>query len=325
MQVRKVRKDEFEKLISLMDLAFNMKDSGGFINLLPKLYYKDNSNMLHYGIYEDDKLVASVGLYTMDLISKYGKLKAGCIGAVSTHPDYRNKGYFTILLKKMIQVSKKKKYDLLFLGGNRYRYGHFGFENGGRKLILCLSKRTLKELNPQEYKVIKLERNNIDDIKACLSLYNKAPQRINRTVNNFYDHLLSWQCVPYVVKVNDEVVGYYCLKDENLIYEFIYKKGYKDTMLASCLLDNKEVYIQTSMALYNKDTLNKVDWFRVEHCEMFLVNNWVNVAKYLNFNDKYKDDFKKLSPKEKIRVALGNDAFNSKYGQDIFIFTNDQG
>jgi predicted acetyltransferase len=50
--------------------------------------------MIHYGVFENGKMVASVGLYFMTFVSKYGTLKAGCVGAVSTHPDYRKKGYF---------------------------------------------------------------------------------------------------------------------------------------------------------------------------------------------------------------------------------------
>ena len=324
-KIKQVFKNEFNDLMNLMNLSFDLKNDDKFEHLLPKLYYKDNKHMVHYGLYEDNKLVASIGLYEMTLISKYSTLKAGCIGAVSTHPDYRLKGYFKYLLKKVISYSKSKKYDLLFLGGNRYRYGHFGFENGGRKLVLCLSSRTKKELNPLNYNVYPLKEDNQNDLKECLKLYNKQPQRINRNINNFYKHLLSWNTIPYVVKVNDNVVGYYCLKNEELVYELVYKKGYKDTLFDSCLLDKKEIHILTSMDEFNKDTLKKVDWFRAEHNEMFLVFNWDNVAKYLNFRKNYQDEFNKLSNKEKILYGLGNDTCDSKFGNSMYIFVNDQG
>lgn len=325
MKIKKVTKNEFNVLMELMNVSFDMHGEREFENLLPKLYFKDNDKMFHYGAYEDDKLVASIGLYEMEMVSNYGSLKVGCIGAVSTHPDYRKKGYFTILMKKIVSYAKKKAYDLLFLGGNRYRYGHFGFENAGRKLVVCLSSRTKKELKPKEYSISLLTKDNQKDIIECLKLYNKQPQRMVRTVDNFYNHLISWNCKPYVVKVNNKIIGYYCLVDDVNIYEFVYKKGYKDTLLDSCLLDKKEVYVATSMKEYNEDTLRKVDWFRVEHNEMHLVFNWDNVAKYLNFKEGYQKEFLKLTSKEKIRVGLGNDAFESKYGESLFIFTCDQG
>ena len=143
MEIRKVKYEEYEELIALMNLSFNMQGDDKFEHLLPKLYYKDNKEMQHYAIFLDNKMVASIGLYKMTFINKKKVLNVGCIGAVSTHPDYRQNGYFTILMKKVIFEAKKLKYDLLFLGGNRTRYSHFNFENAGRKLILNVSQRSL--------------------------------------------------------------------------------------------------------------------------------------------------------------------------------------
>lgn len=326
MLYKKVSKNEYEDLIKLMDTAFNMQGDQKFERLLPKLYFKENKDMIHYGAYEDGKLVASIGLYKMTMVSKYSSIKVGCVGAVSTHPDYRLKGYFKELMKRILKTAKKDNYDLLFLGGNRVRYGRFGFENAGRKFVFNISQRTKHRLKPESFEVIKLNKDDHKEIEICLSLYNKSSQRMLRTKENFYNHVISWNCVPYIVKVNDEIIGYYGLKDDSLIYEFIYKKGHKDTVLAACLLDKKEVSIQTSMNELTKDMLRKIDWYRVEYNEMFNVLNWDNVAKYLNFNESYKEDFKRLNKKERIIVGLGSEISESKYGyESIFTFPCDQG
>ena len=326
MLYKKVSKNEYEELIELMNTAFNMQGDQKFEKLLPKLYFKDNKDMIHYGAYEDGKLVASIGLYKMTMVSKYSTLNVGCIGAVSTHPNYRLKGYFKELMKRTIKEAKKQKCDLLFLGGNRLRYGRFGFENAGRKFVFNISSRTKHRLKPKEFEVIKLDKDDERSIDACLSLYNKSSQKMLRTKENFYNHIISWNCVPYVVKVDNEIIGYYGLKDDTFIYELIYKKGYKDTVLAACLSDKKEVSIQTSMNELTKDILHKIDWYKVEHNEMFNVLNWDNVAKYLNFKEGYKEDFKKLSKKERIIIGLGSEISESKYGyESIFTFPCDQG
>ncbi len=326
MKIKKVSQNEFANLMELMNTAFQMQGEEKFEHILPKFYFKDNKEMIHYGVYEENKLVASIGLYPMTLKSSYGSLNVACVGAVSTHPDYRLKGYFKILMKKILQIAKNKKYDLLFLGGNRYRYGHYGFENAGRKLVVCLSKRTKKELKPFPYQVERLSENNKEAIKECLKMYNRQPQHILRNVDNFYQHLISWNCVPYLVKVDGKIVGYYSIKGNDHVYEMAYKRKYKDSVLDGCLLDKNEVYIQTSMKEYNEDILHKIDWFRVEHNEMYKVLNWENVAKYLHFKEDYFKTFQSLNAKEKIRQGLGNDAFESKFGEEsIFIFPCDQG
>lgn len=327
MKIRLVKKEEFNELMDLMNVSFNFtKAEDKFEKILPKLYFKDNNEMIHYGVFEDDKLVASIGLYFMNFIGKYHTLKVGCVGAVSTHPDYRLKGYFKSLMKKIISYGKRHNFDLLFLGGNRVRYNYFGFENAGRRLIFNVTKRTKNRLKAFDYAVEKLQKDSVEDIQDCLSMYNKQDQHVNRTLDNFYNHLLSWSCVPYIVKVNGVTVGYFCKNGEDNIFELVYKKGYLDTVLAACLADKNEINIQLPYSEYNKSLLNKVDWYRVENNEMHLVLNWDNVAKYMNFKEGYQESFNKLTKKEKIRFGLGCDEFPSKYSNfDLFIYSCDQG
>ena len=82
-------------------------------------------------------------------------------------------------------------YDLLFLGGNRLRYGRFGFENAGRKFVFNISQRTKHRLKPESFEVIKLNKDDHKEIETCLSLYNKSSQRMLRTKENFYNHVIN--------------------------------------------------------------------------------------------------------------------------------------
>ena len=187
MKIRLVKKDEFKELMSLMNTAFSFqKEEDKFEHILPKLYYPDNKNMIHYGVFIQEKLVASIGLYFMELSNNNATLKVGCVGAVSTHPDYRKNGYFKMLMNKILSYAKKHKFDLLFLGGNRFRYNHFGFENAGRKFVFNISSRTKHRLKPKEFEVIKLDKDDERSIDVCLSLYNKSSQKMLRTKNNCY-------------------------------------------------------------------------------------------------------------------------------------------
>lgn len=327
LKIRLVKKDEFQELMNLMNTAFDFKmDEAKFEHILPKLYFKENKDMIHYGAFLDGKMVASIGLYTMTFVSKYTTLKVGCVGAVSTHPDYRKNGYFSMLMGKIISYAKKHEFDTLFLGGNRFRYNHFGFENAGRKLIINISKRTKHTLKPTDFEVIKLERDNVNDIRECLNLYNKQTQHVSRRIDNFYDHIITWDCEPYVVKVSGKIVGYYAIKNNHDIFEFVFVNKYLDTMLAAALDGKDEVYIMLPYTLYSNELLRKVDSYSVEHNEMHQVLNWDKVKKYLGYNYEYEEEFNKLSKREKVRALLGCNEYSSKFCElDMFIYRTDQG
>ena len=325
--IRLVKKEEFEELMNVMNIAFNFNSKEEkFEHILPKLYFKDNKNMIHYGAFVDGKLVASIGLYFMNFISRYSKLKVGCVGAVSTNPDYRKKGYFSHLIKKIISYARRHKFDLLFLGGNRFRYGNYGFENAGRILNVTISKRTQIRLKPAAFTLEELDKNNVNDLKACLSLYNKELQHVERKLNNFYNHVVSWNSVPYIVKVDNKIVGYFASLDNNCISEICYLKKYEDTMFEACLKLNDEVNIQLPYSSYSNKLLAKVDGYSVGHNEMHYIINYDNVKKYLGFDESKISEFNKLPKKEKVRALLGCNEYPTKYCKlDMFISVCDHG
>ena len=181
-------------------------------------------------------------------------------------------------------------------------------------------------LKGKEFEVIKLDRNNVGDINACLDLYNKQPQHILRTSDNFYNHVISWNCEPYIVKVADEIIGYYSIKDNNHICECVFKKKCLDTMLKACLADRNEVYIELPYSLYSNELVSKVDMYEVQYNLMYNVLNLENVKTYLDFDDSKTVEFDKMSKKDKFRALLGCDEFPAKYSKlNMFFYNCDQG
>jgi len=120
--------EDYEELILEMNKSFNED----FEKILPKLYFKDNLNMVHFITRIDNKIVSSVGLYEVERISPFATLKVGIVGAVSTLPEHRANGYMSNELEALIEYAKANNYDLLMLGGDRIRYSHFGFEYAGQ-------------------------------------------------------------------------------------------------------------------------------------------------------------------------------------------------
>ncbi len=143
MEIRLVKEEEFNNLMECLNSSFGfINDNDKFEHILPKLYYKENPNMIHIAAFDNERIVSAIGLYRMNLINGDKKLKIGCVGAVSTLKEYRNKGLFTAILNKIIDKAKELDFDLLFLSGNRNRYNRFGFENASKELHILVDSRS---------------------------------------------------------------------------------------------------------------------------------------------------------------------------------------
>lgn len=61
MEIRKLKADDYDELLSLLNTAFQRND---FDRLLPKMWQRDDEYMgKHFGLFEDSKLLATVGIY----------------------------------------------------------------------------------------------------------------------------------------------------------------------------------------------------------------------------------------------------------------------
>lgn len=135
----------------------------------------------HLIIRDKGRVVSHVGVHPMMIKLNGSVLKAAGIGAVSTLEKYRGRGFMQALLKASIDLMKKKKYDISWLGGDRKRYGFFGWENGGRSQGFGMTNRILKDLKMQSYKVKKYNGENklLKEIKSIHDMENFGLSRSN--------------------------------------------------------------------------------------------------------------------------------------------------
>ena len=327
MEIRKVRYDEYETLMQVMNTSFDfVKDEDKFESILPKLYFKDNKKMVHIGAFDGEELCASIGLYEMKLIRKDKALKVGCIGAVSTLPKYRNKGLFSKLIQEVIKLAQEEKYELLFLGGDRFRYGNYGFECGGRALYFNLSKRNLVAIKGRELSLSKLEKDDSFEIKECLKLYNSTKEHMERNEDNFFDHLVTWCSRPYVLKDENKVVGYVSFNRDDRIIEFVYQENYLDSMLRTLVNHFDEVEIECDYGYLSEELLSKVNYYKVENTEMYKILDYQKVYEYLGIEKEVDDEFEKLDDRLKVRLLFGDQIKEPKYNnKSLYIGACDQG
>ena len=133
-------KADIPGMLSLLDNAFPADEP--FVTTWTHTCTPAPKDYKEHILIKDGEFVAShIGIYSLACKVDGALLKIGGIGAVSTHEKYRGKGHMNDLLLKASELLKERKFDISWLGGDRKRYGNFGWENGGRvcKFIITSS------------------------------------------------------------------------------------------------------------------------------------------------------------------------------------------
>ncbi len=81
----------------------------------------------------DGEMAGVVGVYPMPVTMGGVEFRSACVGQVSTLPAYRGKGVMSAALRKVTAIMDTE-YDFTWLGGDRMRYGRYGWAFGGTKL-----------------------------------------------------------------------------------------------------------------------------------------------------------------------------------------------
>ena len=138
------RSGEFKELMDFIDLVFRPGQKGGCIlgSQYPHLFQDRPSYLARNLLIRDrGEIVGNVSIHPVPLRLEEGILMAGGIGQVGTHPERRGEGIMTTLLNDAIERMRRQDMPISVLGGDRQRYGWFGWERGGVRILFPLSRR----------------------------------------------------------------------------------------------------------------------------------------------------------------------------------------
>ncbi len=143
-EIRHVRAEEFEDLMRYVERAFG-HSKRFFERAYPHLYQPTERALeWAYVVDEDGKIVSHVGLYPIEMVIAGVRLSIGGIGAVSTAPSARGKGYMTQLMTHIVDEMRRIGYPIGWLGGDRQRYNTFGWELASTVYTVHFSPRSLR-------------------------------------------------------------------------------------------------------------------------------------------------------------------------------------
>lgn len=182
---RGARIDEFEELMNLLGQAYGYPERGWFPSHYPHLYRQDPESLKNNLIIKDEgRIVAHVGLFPLQLTVGGEVIKVGGIGGVATHPDFRGRGHMKKILGLAISRMAAGDYAFSILWGDRQRYGNFGWELGGRNLVVNLTPRSLlwkgiKPLKGEGY------NGHSEETEKIMALHEREALRAERSGKDY--------------------------------------------------------------------------------------------------------------------------------------------
>jgi GNAT superfamily N-acetyltransferase len=132
-KVRLIREDELKSLLSLYKYLIP-DDLQLEIDTSVRKHWKDivaDPNLFYIVIEEDGRIVSSCTLAVIKNLTRSAK-PYGLIENVVTHPDYRNKGYGTTILKKAVEICREKGcYKVMLMTSSKDESIFRFYENAG--------------------------------------------------------------------------------------------------------------------------------------------------------------------------------------------------
>ena len=233
MEIINLKKENYNELISVLNEVFS-EHNGKEVNFekdLPKMCKKDDERMQkHYGIKEDGKIVAVIGVYPIKVNIFGTELLFSTVGNVATLKEYEGRGYMKTLMQVAMDKLDKIGADASRLGGARQRYNRYGYEMCASLYKFDINSYTTKSCYTKRKNLIieKVEFGDTDKLEFIKNIRKNKDIYVDRSCDNLYDEyevLIAWQNVPYIFKdENGEYVGYLSVNEKGDVISDVFAK-----------------------------------------------------------------------------------------------------
>ena len=196
---------EFEEGMDFLNEVFGEHRPHNFATLLPAIYQPTDELMAcNRAVRVDGVIKAIVGLFPKQWHVGDTVLKVGGIGGVSTHKSARGAGYMSLLMTHCVQVMRDEGHHLSWLGGQRQRYGYFGYEKCGTTVELNLTPDNLRHALPEtDIRFQSMGPDDTESLQFAHRLHQAQPSHCERSADMFYRNLISWYHEPHLARNAD--------------------------------------------------------------------------------------------------------------------------
>jgi len=180
---RGTKKGEFNQVLKLVNYVFR-ESSNRVPNMgkwYPLLFNEDNLENMRI-IIEDNKPVSHIGISECE-ITVYGcKTKIGSIGSVCTYPEYRKRGFASLLLEDSMKKLNEDEVDIMLVSGGRGLYKRAGCIEAGRVYNFKILENELEKFNTQQVEILPYKEEDLENI---VKVYQRESVRFFRSLEDF--------------------------------------------------------------------------------------------------------------------------------------------
>ncbi len=273
---------EKEEIVDFINYVFSQaKFPHDFKALVPKSYGENAKELgaVHYLAKCDGKIKALVATRIIDVNVAGEIVRYGMIGNVSVHPYSRGEGHMKQLMQMAKEDALKRGVDILVLGGQRQRYGYFGYELGGAVQLYNVSETNLRHcLGDLDTSSVDFENLEEKDVAFAKSLYEKRIFHTLRPDDEFTDIVHTWAKPCRMIYKDNHSIGYVYGDFEEVVlgdekdYPLVLKAFFEKHSVSG---------LQIRVAPWQKERnaflMNLCEDFSLSHVEMLNVLNWEKV------------------------------------------------
>ena len=169
---RAVRPDELTALRKLTDVVFRP----GMPEWYPQLFNPENIDNLRV-CFDGEVCTSHVGMVQRNALIMGCQIRVCCIGAVATHPDYRNQGLASACFDSAVQKARADGVDVMIVSGGRGLYVRNGCLNLGRDFRVTANLDSFGQMDDNDLTVISMLDGNPELVREC---YRREPVRFVR-------------------------------------------------------------------------------------------------------------------------------------------------
>lgn len=203
---------DWPKIIDFIDLVFSQSARPhDFAALIPKVYGDGHDySHIHAIALEDGEIRGCVAVLPVDMTIAGQQLRMGYLGSVSVHRLSRGAGHMKKTMQMQIEKAKADGLDLIVLGGQRQRYGYFGFYPAGHGYEYSVTqsnvRHALKDVDASAFTFEALEAGVGSEY--AYALYQQQPVCGSRTAENFAELALTFESKGWLILENGQKAGY---------------------------------------------------------------------------------------------------------------------
>jgi len=293
MELGRLKKEDCKGLIEFLNRVFTEQNKCvmTFEKTYPRIFReKDREMGWHMAAKIDGKICGTAASYPVTYRVGGTDLRLSSGGNIAVDSSCRGQGIMQKVVARVLEECREDGFDMCYLHGDRWRYGHFGYERCGVELNIQVKASKLKDHTLKgNYTFVPLTDDDAA-LDALYEFYNTQRVYEKRERESFFLAMTSkGQVCNMIYSEEGELLGYFRNADEHSFIEIALKdKSLFIDILKKYVEVKKLELVYLNMPIYHdvfKEAVKFADRYTVFQPGNFVIINFKKVAEAY-FNEK---------------------------------------